>query len=273
MDMEQLFAKPRLGVATWIFGDLPLTAVAERLAALAFDGVVLSVDPTHAAAGATRRVLEEAGLEIFALMPANVDLVHADEALRRQAIYHYQDLLEFAEQIGAPRVICRGFRGRTRPYTSLTDELAQLETAVRTLGAMAANKNLQLALDVVNRYESHLLNTAAEAREFLQAIDMPNLGIALNAFHMNIEEQDETAAIRQTGERLMLYTISDSNRRAIGGGHTKLGNHLWALEDCGYAGPIILECLPPHVDPFVPQLDGVALALLQDYLRDSRSWF
>ncbi|NIV38357.1 MAG: sugar phosphate isomerase/epimerase, partial [Anaerolineae bacterium] len=52
------------------------------------------------------------------------------------------------------------------------------------------------------RYESHLLNTAAQAVEFVRQVHAPNVGVLLDAYHMNIEEADPAAAILDTGERL-----------------------------------------------------------------------
>ena len=109
--------------------------------------------------------------------------------------------------------------------------------------------------------------------KLVDGIGLDNVGVMLNAFHMNIEEQDAATVMRQAGDRLWLFAMSDSNRRAIGQGHIKLGNHLWALEDIGYSGPIILECLPPGQNLFSMDEGADLLEVLESYLRDSRSWF
>jgi sugar phosphate isomerase/epimerase len=90
---------------------------------------------------------------------------------------------------------------------------------------------------------------------------------------MNIEEQDAGAAIRSVGDRLWLYHMADSNRQGIGRGHTKLGLHLWGLEDIGYTGAIIFECVAPGANPFAPIKDEHSLMWVETYLQESRSWF
>jgi sugar phosphate isomerase/epimerase len=148
-----------------------------------------------------------------------------------------------------------------------------LQASMRTIAQAADEKGLRLVFELLNRYETYLVNNSAEAFSFLDSLRLDNLGLYLNAFHMNIEEQDAAATLRQAGDRLWLYAMSDSNRQAIGRGHIKLGAHLWALEDIKYAGPIIIECLPSGANPFAPSADEEAMELLAAILRDSRSWF
>jgi sugar phosphate isomerase/epimerase len=127
-------------------------------------------------------------------------------------------------------------------------------------------------IEVLNRYEAHLLNTAAEAVRFVNDLGAENVGILLDAYHMNIEEADPAAALRLAGERLWLYHAADSNRQGIGRGHTDFGAQLAALADIGYAGPIILECIAPGPDPFTAIKDEHSLNWLEIYLQESRAW-
>lgn len=273
-----MISRPKLGVCTWTFGDLPLAQIASRLAELQFDGVELLGDLAGYAeekisATAVKQIFSEHSLEIFSLTPANVDLAHPDTAVRQQAIDYYLQLLDFAAELGKPLISVHGFVGRVSPISTMAEETRLLETAVRQIAQRAQENNLQLVFEVLNRYESHLINTAEQALDFVNQAGMPNVGVLLDAYHMNIEEQDAAGAIRQVGERLWLYHMADSNRQAIGRGHIKLGDQLWALEDIGYSGPIIFEMTAPGPNPFTPIKDENSLNWLETYLRESRSWF
>jgi len=129
-----------------------------------------------------------------------------------------------------------------------------------------------MAMEVLNRYEAHLLNTAVEAVEFVGDVGSGSLGILLDAYHMNIEEADPAEAIRCAGDRLWLYHAADSNRQGIGRGHTDFQAQMAALSDAGYVGPIILECTAPGPNPFTPIKDESSLDWLETYLRESRAW-
>ncbi len=268
-----MLSRPKLGVCSWIFGDIPLSKIGPMVADLEYDGIVLLGALGRYSGGEAKQILQDCGLQLFAVSPQNVDLVAENTAVREDALSYYMRLLDFAVEVGSSLVVVRGMKGRIRPYSSKQKERGLLETAVDKIATAAQQRNLRLAVEVLNRYESHLLNTGAEAVEFVENVGQENVGILLNAFHMSIEEQDAAATIRQVGDKLALYCMADSNRQAIGRGHTKLGNDLWGMEDVGYTGPIIMECLPPHSDPFAPQHDQPTQQLLELYLQESRSWF
>jgi sugar phosphate isomerase/epimerase len=262
----------KLGVCTWTFGDLSLAAIAGRLQALGFDGVELMGDLGQYRPAEAARVLRDHGLEVFSLTPENVDLAHPDPAVRAEAIDYFLRLLDFAAEVGRPLVSCHGLVGRVRAIGSEAEEWAVFVEAVRRIAARAQELHLRLVMEVLNRYEAHLLNTAAEAQRFVGEVRAGNVGILLDAYHMNIEEMSPAAALRQAGDRLWLYHVADSNRQGIGRGHTDFSAQLAALDDIGYGGPIILECTAPGPDPFRAIKDADSRTWLEKYLSESRSW-
>ncbi|VAW32111.1 4Fe-4S ferredoxin, iron-sulfur binding [hydrothermal vent metagenome] len=268
-----MHTQQKFGACSWIFGEMSLGEIAQRLMNLRFDGVELMGDLSRYSAAEASRILGDFGLSIFSLTPDNVDLAHPDTAVRQQAIDYYLQLLDFASELGQPLVSCHGFVGRVAPISTMAEERELLVTAVFHIAQRAQQQNLRLVFEVLNRYETHLIHTSAEALKFIQDVDMPNLGILLDAYHMNIEEQNSAEAIRAAGDKLWLYHMADSNRQGIGRGHIKLGDHLWALEDIGYNGPIIFECTAPGPNPFTPIKDDDSLMWLETYLRESRDMF
>jgi D-psicose/D-tagatose/L-ribulose 3-epimerase len=188
------------------------------------------------------------------------------------AVDYFLRLLDFAGEFGRPLVGCHGLVGRVRAIRSQTEERAVFVEAVRTIAERARPMGLRLAMEVLNRYEAHLLNTAAEAVQFVTDVGAENVGILLDAYHMNIEEADPAAALRQAGRHLALYHVADSNRQGIGRGHTDFPAQIRALSDIGYRGPAILECTAPGPDPFAAIKGEDSLTWLETYLRESREW-
>lgn len=268
-----MFTKNKIGVATWTLGKRPLHEIAQLSASLNFASVSLQVDTETATAAEIMAPFDDSALEISALTPQNVDLATADATVRQAALDHYFSLLDLAAELGCPTIVCQGLLGRTQPETSLEQERNLFITAVSQLAERAHAQQIRLALNVVNRYESHLFNSCQDALTLVNKSGADNVGVSLGAFHMNIEEQDPAAAINAANGRLFLYHVSDSNRKAIGRGCLKLGLQLWALENIGYDAPIIVECLPPHADSVTPSHDDDALQILKTYLQESRSWF
>jgi D-psicose/D-tagatose/L-ribulose 3-epimerase len=268
----------RLGACTWLFGDMSLTEIAQRLSSLGFDGVELMGDLDRYAPREAADILRDQGLGVFSMTPADVDLAHPNPEIRSEAIDYFLQLLDFAAAIDKPFVACHGLVGRIRPFAGSGQEQERvlLVDAVRQIAVRAQDMGLRLVMEVLNRYESHLLNTAAEAVQFvdeLAGLGIENVGILMDAYHMNIEEANPERALRLAGDYLWLYHAADSNRQAIGRGHTDFGSQMSALVGAGYAGPIILECTPPGPDPFRSIKGPDSLHWLETYLRESREWF
>jgi D-psicose/D-tagatose/L-ribulose 3-epimerase len=264
--------KIRLGACTWTFGNLSLNEIARRMSALGFEGVELMGDLGHYDAKEAAQVLRDHGLAVFSLTPENVDLAHPDKTVRQKAVDYYLGLLDFAAELDHPLVSCHGLVGRVRAVSTHAEEYDLLLQSVRQIAECAQASSLHLVMEVLNRYEAHLINTAAEAVRFLTDLGAGNVGVLLDAYHMNIEEADPVAALRLAGERLWLYHVADSNRQGIGRGHTEFEAQLAALADIGYARPIILECTAPGPDPFTAIKDEHSLTWLETYLQESRAW-
>ena len=241
----------RYGCCTWIFGEMPMEELAPRLSGLGCDGVEvfgdLSRSPTE-----LRRLLDSCGLSVLSITPEGVDLAHPEAGLRSEALDYYLRLLDFAAELGSPMIACHGAVGRIRALGTQEGEERLLLEGVARLAGRAEEMGLAVAMEALNRYESHLLNTAAQAVAFVEELGSPAVGVLLDAYHMNIEEADPGTALWSTGDRLMAFHAADSNRRAAGRGHLPFPSMVRALVQQGFTGPVVVECTAPGPDPFTP---------------------
>jgi sugar phosphate isomerase/epimerase len=242
----------RYGVCNWIFGDEGLTATAAFLAEAGFDGLELAGKLGSVQAAEVNAIVGDHGLQVLSLTPDEVDLAHPYPGVRAKAVNYYLRLLEFAAAVGAPLISCHGAVGRVRALAGQQEEYGFLIEGVQRICEAAEELDLLVAMEVLNRYESHLLNTAAQARDFVAEVGAPNAGILLDAYHMNIEEADPAAAILAAADRLFLFHVADSNRQAVGRGHTDFQALMGALRQVGYAGDVIFEGTAAGPDPFTP---------------------
>jgi len=247
----------RHGACTWTFGDQALPDIARRLAAAGADGMELMGNLEAHPSGKVNAILRESGLKVLSLTPENVDLAHPDPQVRGQALDYYYRLLDLAAEVGNPVVCCHGAVGRVRAISTYEDERQWFAVGVQRIAERARQAGLRIALEVLNRYEAHLLNTAQETVTFVKQVGADNVGLLLDCYHMNIEEEDLPTAIATAGDRLYLFHAADSNRQAVGRGHTDWPRVLRALREADYAGDVILECTAPGPDPFTPvKTDG-----------------
>ena len=94
---------------------------------------------------------------------------------------------------------------------------------------------------MLNRFEGYLLNTCAEAVQFVDQVGLPNVHVMLDTFHMNIEEDDMAAAIRLAGKRLGHFHTGECNRRVPGKGRMPWREIGQALREIGYDGNVCME--------------------------------
>ncbi|QFG69738.1 sugar phosphate isomerase/epimerase family protein [Ornithinimicrobium pratense] len=143
-----------------------------------------------------------------------------------------------------------------------------LENSKRTIGTVAdhaAARGVKVSLEVVNRYETNVLNTARQAARFVADVDRPNLGIHLDTYHMNIEESDMFAPVLDAGELLHYVHIGESHRGYLGTGNVDFGNFFKALGRLGYDGPITFESFSSAVvAPDLSRMLGIWRNLWED---------
>jgi D-psicose/D-tagatose/L-ribulose 3-epimerase len=127
------------------------------------------------------------------------------------------------------------------------DDLKRSVAGMKKLASLAADYNITLGMEALNRFEGYLLNTAAEALAYVKPVDKDNVKIMLDTFHMNIEEDSLIDAIKTAGSFLGHFHIGEANRLPPHAGSrmdwAAIGQ---ALRGIGYSGAVVME-------PFVLQ--------------------
>lgn len=106
---------------------------------------------------------------------------------------------------------------------------------------VAEKEGVTVCCEAVNRFESPLVNTAAEAIKYADLVDSKNIGIHLDTYHMNIEENNIGDAIRLVGKRLRHFHTGENNRNVPGRGHLDWDEIFKALKDIDYENDIVSE--------------------------------
>jgi D-psicose/D-tagatose/L-ribulose 3-epimerase len=114
-------------------------------------------------------------------------------------------------------------------------------SALREVADHAADLGMTIGLEPVNRYETFLVNTCDQALKLRQMIDRENVAIHLDAYHMNIEEDDFYTPTVKAGPYLCHYHLSESHRGIPGKGVVNWGDIYRGLADSGYKGIVGLE--------------------------------
>jgi sugar phosphate isomerase/epimerase len=221
-----------------------------RAARHGFDAVEIlprSADAVDAAE--LKSALSSHGLSVAAFgtgagwIVRNLSLTAEDEAVRMEARKFIGSIIELAANFGAPAII-GSMQGRLEKSQNREQALHWFREALNELGQTAAEHGVPLLLEPLNRYESNVFNRLGQTVEFVQTLETTNVRILADLFHMNIEEVDMAAAIREVGPLLGHVDFADSNRHAMGFGHTDIGPIISALREIGYTGYLAAEVFP-----------------------------
>jgi D-psicose/D-tagatose/L-ribulose 3-epimerase len=246
---------PIFGASTWLWtspfrsSDVKLL---ESIAALGFKAVELPIeDPALVDAAALRPVLEDLDLKVHvcgAFGPGR-DLTHADAAVREGARAYISACLDIAADLGAGFLAGPMYsevgKARQLPEDERKREWDLAVSELRKVSADAAERGLAIALEPINRFETDLVNTTADALRMIRDIDHPAAKVMIDTFHMTIEEADLGAAIRAAGDVLIHVQVSENHRGVTGTGLTPWTDFRDALRDIHYTGSIVIESFTP----------------------------
>ena len=106
----------------------------------------------------------------------------------------------------------------------------------------AERLGIQMNMEIVNRFESYIMNTVDEGLQYCKEVNSPNCSLLLDVFHMNIEEADLGASIRKAGNMVGHFHVSENNRAIPGfGGHVNWEEIGKALRDIHYDKYVTIE--------------------------------
>jgi RpiB/LacA/LacB family sugar-phosphate isomerase len=183
-------------------------------------------------------------------------LAAANELDVKGAVDRLSAHIELASKFGAA-VIIGGIRGK---FTgSESDKFQQRQRAldaIKACAVKAGQKNVQLLIEPINRYETNFINSAEEAIQFIEEAGHPEIKLLLDTFHMNMEEVDIHKTLVYYADRIGYIHFADSNRYAPGWGHFPFHQLMSSLIEIDYSGVITAEILPVPDDEKAIQQTG-----------------
>ncbi len=196
------------------------------------------------------------------MVKSGLSLTDNDEGKRSAACDFVRQMIDFGAEFAAPAII-GSMQGRWGPEIDKESAIGFLANALNELGDYAASKQVVLIYEPLNRYETNLVNTISDGVELLNSIESQNVRLLADLFHMNIEEVNLADAIRQGGEKIGHVHFVDSNRKAVGFGHTDFEPVVSALQEIGFDGYISVEAFP------LPDSETTASQTINKY----KHWF
>lgn len=248
----------------------------KRAAELGYDGVELALKYAgEVDKGALAKWLDESDMEVSCISTgqvfADLGLMFTDSNPQNRLDVRniFKALIDLAADFGRMVNIGR-VRGRIGSQGREEAERLFIEMA-RDLCSYAAPRNVTLVLEPVNRYELDFVNSVEEGVELMKKVDMPNMKLMPDTFHMNIEDRTIGGELARHISYVAYIHFADSNRLAPGQGHIDFNDIVRHLKRVKYDGWLSVEILPkPDPDTAARQAIEYLKPLIDKQNRSKR---
>jgi D-psicose/D-tagatose/L-ribulose 3-epimerase len=195
---------------------------------------------------ALKAAAADAGLELtYSIgMTEDMDLVSEDASVRKNGVTLLQDLCRNMKHMGGKIMAGINYSSWPRKLLPGEDKRAATDRAiegVREAVKAAEDCGVIFCLEVVNRFEHFIMNTAAEGIAFAKRVESPNCKILLDTFHMNIEEDSFRDSLLESKGWLGHFHLGETNRRPPGMGRMPWPEIFGALREIDYQGAVVME--------------------------------
>ena len=232
----------------WVGDWLPASAkhAISSTANLGFDLIeVPLLDPASIDTAMTRSLLDDHGLQASCSLGLDPD---ADVSSEDPAVVaRGRDLLARAVDvtagIGATN-LCGVLYSVLAKYPGPISERsrANVVESLAWLAERAAGSGLKVSLEIVNRYETNVVNTTAQMLALI-AESGADIAVHLDTYHMNIEENDFATPVHEAHDagRLGYVHVGESHRGYMGTGTVDFDTFFSTLREVEYNGPVVFE--------------------------------
>lgn len=211
-----------------------------------FDGVEIPVfDGTVEHYKNLKKELDKQGLSCttVTIVTPETSPISPDATIRKAALDRLKWAIDCNHALGAENMV--------GPYHSplavfsgvppTEDEKARAVDVLRAAAEYAAQANVRLCIEYLNRFECYFLTTAADAVALVNRVNHPNFRTMYDTFHAHIEEKSQAAPIYQTAPVLGHVHISENDRGTPGTGQVKWCEAFSTLKKVGYDGWLVIE--------------------------------
>jgi D-psicose/D-tagatose/L-ribulose 3-epimerase len=247
----------KFGVSTWLWTSPFTTETIDlfpKIKAMGFDAVEIPVEyPEKINAKKVKAALDQQGLEAIvcgAFGPTR-DLTNDDPAVHDTCFQYIVQCLDFcntwdAKFFAGPMYSAVG-KARMVSPEQRKKEWDRAVANIHKVSKLAQERDLEIALEPLNRFESDMINTAEDVLRLVNDVNHPAAKIMLDGFHMAIEERNIELAITSVGGRLIHLQVAENYRGTPGTGQTPWNSFKQGLQNINYKGVVSIESFTPEV--------------------------
>lgn len=226
----------------------PIEHTIKRLASLGYNGIQIMGEPRKYDVNEVRKLLDQNKLECWGsvtIMTRGRDLIHVDPYYREMSQQYIIECIDMVSALGGNIItVVPSEVGKVVAMSDPDTEWGWAVEGLKRVADHANKKKVRIGLEPLNRFETNFLNRHDQALRLAQEVG-GDVGVCLDAFHINIEEADIYQAILNTGKKLVDFHVADNNRRPPGEGTLDWKKLIDTLKQAGYDGAMTVEFVVP----------------------------
>lgn len=239
-----------------------LMPLADRLKKIGYDGVECFVGAADDPAAYQRfgKHVSDLGMGLTAVTVMGVDTnpINESAAIRAKALDRLKWSIDRTHDLGGT-ILCGPFHSAHAHFVQRPpseEELSRAAEVLHAAGEHAAQANIILAPEALNRFECYLCNTMGQLTALINRTDHPNVRAMFDTHHANIEEKSFATALHTVSPVLAHVHISENDRGTPGDGHLPWDDIYEGLAAIKYSGWLTIEAFSRN-DPAFANSIGV----------------
>lgn len=229
--------------------------IIEQIKTVGYDGIEISVGQgSRAYYTPIGKFLRDLDLEttVVTALSKDANIASSDAIIRQAGLEHIKWAVDMAETLGS-NVVCGPIHSAFAHFTRQPPTADEKKWSIEMLqkaGDYAAQANITLAPEVLNRFECYLLNTMADFKDLLDQVNHPNVGAMYDTHHAHIEEKSQRDALLCIAPYLKHVHISENDRGTPGKGQVNWAEVFKTLKAINYDGWLTIEAFSTTIPEF-----------------------
>lgn len=223
-----------------------LLPILDRLKEIGYDGVEFLIgSPDEAAYRTVGQHAQDIGLEVTAVFVLNAEenIIAPSATVRQQGLDRLRWAIDRAKDLNA-NLMCGPFHSAFATFAQHAPQEQEYDWSAEALhaaGDYAAQANVLLTPEALNRFECYLCNTMEQLKHLITKVDHPQVQAMFDTHHANIEEKKIDGALQTIAPQLRHVHISENDRGTPGDGHLPWDETFATLAAMNYSGWLTIE--------------------------------
>lgn len=245
----------KLAIHNWMRAE-SLETTLRRISGMGYHYIEIQGEPSMYNIEATNKLLKKYDVECYGsvtLMLEERNLLARNTDQRASSVQYVKDLVSMVSDLDGQMVsVVPSTVGKILPDGRPEEDWERAVKSLKEINNYAESRNVVIGIEPINRFETYFINRTDQALALAEAVG-PSCGVCLDVFHMNIEEEDISAALIRARERLVNVHVADNNRMAPGMGTLDWSQLRRTLREINYDRVLSVEfCSPIDRTPANP---------------------